>query len=190
LKRLNAIISRSRLFFLNPGLTGLIVIIVLTVATSGCNMQNIATSENSQSPALSGIRGQLVYRSDVETMPDYPVTKGLILAIPESRFKMLLKETEVSYWDGNDGNIGFMHFQITRPLFESYVQASSALSNRGEYELPLQPGKFVLGAGNLDIQNPHDFPVRIVGCVVVEIVQNKFIEVKIGVGEGVGIIHR
>ncbi|MBI2096119.1 MAG: hypothetical protein HYT43_00575 [Candidatus Taylorbacteria bacterium] len=79
------------------------------------------------------VSGKAIALSDVQTIPDRPLTVGIIGAIPEERFDAFVTEARGAGVASLDQNIIF-----------SYVVNSSSFDAQGSFQFEVEPGLYVL----------------------------------------------
>ncbi|MCH7605343.1 hypothetical protein IID24_05140 [Patescibacteria group bacterium] len=113
-------------------LIGIITTLVVLIGGVGILLlQGMTTPSVSEGKTL--IYGKAVALSDVQTIPDGPLTVGTIGAISEERFDSFVGEVR-------QADTAF----LSQSIISSYVVASSSFDGRGAFQFELDPGFYIL----------------------------------------------
>ncbi len=127
------------------------------------------------------VSGRLIAVSDVASLPDAPLSAGLVFAVAAERFAALVRESTTPVVDPDE--IATIVLTLGAGSFASYAQASSVVGGGGRYELALAPGAYVLCIANLTREMPARPPFHVSGCVRVSVLPRRQARIDLGFGE-------
>lgn len=130
----------------------------VSLSTSACTGAMASTS--AAVGPKGGVTGFVYHQSDVQTMPDTPYTRGLVIGIDVAAWNTLRERL------GLTGELSRNHFNLSSELYETAIAARADIGENGRYHLQLPPGDHILCLGNLPVP-PVDqsrYPVAVNGC--------------------------
>ena len=125
------------------------------------------------------ITGRVVAVSDVATIPDLPLAKAMVVAVPADAFPALLAES--APLAAPTGELAFTAFRLECDGHERHEAPAAA---DGRYELALPPGEYVLCLANVRGRKAERPPFEVAGCVKVAGRPGQDVRLDIGFGEG------
>lgn len=129
------------------------------------------------------ITGQLITQSDVQTIPNSPVTKGSIVLIPSERFNSFLKEKQISS-NFNEEQLWHLQMGISKEITSKYIVGNSPLNSKGKFTMIITQGKYVLCVSSPKEQLRSQFPVSILGCARIEAQEGQKLDLNLASVEG------
>ncbi len=113
------------------------------------------------------ISGQVIHKSDVQTIPDTPATEGTILAFSSDNFQQFLAEAKLEE-DYNESNLWRIQAGVSDEIVSKYKVASSPLDSEGRFSMSTEAGNYFIC-----LTNSGKFPVEadwvFVGCKEVQV---------------------
>ena len=176
-KRFTAFISTKRGFI---HLFLLVIIVIIAVAGIGYYafksgfLEKIETKPESKvSQNQSEIRGVVVSKSDVATLPNYPLGDIIVVAIQVDKYDILLKEAGIP-----EDRLPI----LSQDLIDKFVADSDVSGKDGSFLLRLPPNNYFLCIANIGRTDP--VPVYINGCIETTTTQGQTVNKDIFWGEG------
>ncbi len=129
------------------------------------------------------IRGQglVIHVSDVSTIPDFVITQGEVLFIPEEHAEYLVETANI---DPSKMNyMSHAYFQLDESQFAKLAGAAAVIGADGRFPLDIPAGPyFVCVADSLSIDPTAGPPYSVGGCGLIDLPNGASLTVTLGEG--------
>ena len=132
-------------------------------------------------PGQGIVEGNVTYKNDIATIPDFPQTQGALVTFPANRLASFLQEFELPT---PEESVGYLQGGISEEVASQYIIASSSLNSSGRFSIISEEGEFMLCLTNATQQQAGEAPVRFFGCVPISIKEGEKLKVEINFVEG------
>lgn len=122
--------------------------------------------ETTLAPGYAMIAGQLIIKSDVQTIPDIPAIEGSIALIPSEKFNLFVKEEEISS-SFDDRQLGHLQKALSEEVALKYIASTIPFDEKGTFADVISQGNYIL-CHNYNSSKQSQFPVKILGCIRIE----------------------